>query len=320
MSLVRKFRFLILILGCLLPSLIQAQPSELSAAVMVIGDTVTLQRAGTAQTFSLSEGAVMPVGAGDTLLTGSSGRALIAFGEVNQLLLLPNTEYELIGFTQLENGQFRIEAELHEGVIVQQFQEDPSDWQYQLATDSLTVEQPSEQFAVWAIADYLEAAISAEGTLTVQIADSDEPVEIQGPAGVFPPYSVSAVALEEPYHAAQLLARSIGCSGTITTNGSEGLRLRRGAALDYQVVEVLQDGQHVPVIGTTENGLWYGIPYQTGLGWLYSGLVAAECENLPQFPNLVGSQNEFIRAATEAEIELLRPFYGLPETNRVFYR
>ena len=318
-----KFRsaILFLLLGLSISlsiSGIQAQASPLSAAVTVIAEGVYVQLVGAQNELPLHAGAVAPLGAGDRVRTANNGRALITFPENNMLLLLPDSAYELRDFRRLDDGHFHLEGSL-QGIAVQQFTDDVADWKYTLSTDAITVVEPSPLFAVWAVANRLEAAISAQGTLVTQESGADSRISIPPELGIFAPYD-AVVALDAPLHASQLLALSINCQGTVSTSGSVELRLRAGNALDYPILEGLQNHQQVHIAGITDNGLWYRIPFQTGFGWLYSGYVQADCPNLPRYPRLVNEQNEQIQSVTSAELELLTPFYGTPLTNLVFYR
>jgi len=295
-----------------------AQPLELSAVVTVVGDGVTLLRAGAVNPLPLRVGSIAPFGVGDQLMTGVNGRALIAFPEANRLYVLPDSQYELTAFTSLDGGRFRLEGVL-QGIAIQTFDDDPSDWDYQLVTAGLTVVTPSEQFAVWALPGRFETVISAAGTAVVENGDSPDGVVVTAGMGWIPVYNATPIALESPYHAVELMSLAIDCRGTVSTGGSDGLRLRRGAALDYPIVGALYDGQQVYLVGITDNDRWYRIQYLTGFGWLYSELVDADCTGLPVSPSLVGEANETVSGATAAEIELLTPFYGIPADNPLFY-
>lgn len=311
---------LLLLVYCFALANSSAQSIELSAVVMVISEPVLIQRAGTETDLPLREGSIAPIGAGDQVRTGVNGRLILLFPDTNPLYLLPSTHYELQEFTSSDSGFFRVSGYLHEGIAIQQFHEDPQHWQYRLQSSALTVLKPSSHFAVWAVTGRLEAAISVAGELLVQKPDQSDEISIASEAGLFATLSNESQPLVPPYHAAQLLALSLNCRGVVSTGGGEGLRLRRGAALDYQIVDLLQDGQNVLITGITENGLWYRIPFQTGFGWIYSSLVRANCPALPRFPNLVGESNEQIDRVTPIELEFLEPYYGLPRTNPVFYQ
>lgn len=311
---------LLLLVCCFAFANSSAQSTELSAVVMVISEPVLIQRAGTETELPLREGSIAPVGAGDHVRTGENGRLILMFLDTNPLYLLPSTHFELREFSSSEAGLFRVVGSLREGIAIQQFKEDPQGWQYHLETSALTVIEPSSHFAVWAVTGRLEAAISAAGELLIQKPDQADLIRVPPAAGLFATLSSESQPLLSPYHAAQLLALSLNCRGVVSTGGGEGLRLRRGAALDYQIVDLLQDGQNVLITGITENGLWYRIPFQTGFGWIYSSLVRANCPTLPRFPNLVGESNEQIDGVTPVELEFLEPFYGLPRTNPVFYQ
>lgn len=298
-----------------------AQSLPFSAVVTVIGDDVSMLRAGAVNPLPLRDSAVAPFGAGDQLITGVNGRATITFPDANLFYLLPDSRYTLTDFTALEDDRFRLTAELY-GIGVQTFSDPITDWDYSLITPTLTVIRPSEHFAVWAIPGRFETVISATGMALVQTESHPEGVEIPPETGIMPMYSDAAISLQPPYHPVQLLSLAIDCNGVISTGGSEGLRLRRGAALDYVVVGALDDGVQVKLVGTTENGLWYRIQYLTGFGWLYSSLIMTDnpCPELPISPNLIGEANETVAGATDLEIALLTPFYGTPSQNRLFYR
>ncbi len=104
---------------------LQAQSGDLSAAMTVVAEGVTLQRAGTDAIFALRVGAVMPIGTGDIIGTGDNGRVIIAFSDANRLYLLPQTRYELHDFSALDNGQQHIDGTLS-GVAIQQVTDDPT--------------------------------------------------------------------------------------------------------------------------------------------------------------------------------------------------
>lgn len=300
---------------------VRAQPGELSAVVTVVGEGVTLLRAGASNPLPLRVGSVAPLGSGDQLTTEVNGRAFVTFPDENLLYLLPDSRYTLQTFAALDGGRFELSASV-EGIAIQTFTSAPDDWDYRLETTALTVTQPSAHFAVWAIPDrLLETVISADGVLTVETPDQPDGVMVSAGEGFFPAFAASVMAMEPPYHAVELLSLALDCDGVVSTGGSDGLRLRRGAALDYPIVGALRDGQAVTIVGTTENGLWFRIPYLTGFGWIFSNLVVTEsCGSLPVSPNLVGESNEEIIDVTEAEIALLEPFYGLPGANPLFYR
>jgi hypothetical protein len=322
MRIIQRFKLVWFCVLCLTIVMgLGAQTTALSAAVTVLGDGVTLLRAGAVNPLSLRVGSTAPLGAGDQLTTGVDGRVLITFPEADGLYLLPDSRYMLTAFNRLDGERFQLEAELH-GIAVQTFTSDPVDWDYALITPALTVTRPSEHFIVWAIPDRFETVISAMGVATVQTETRPEGVDVPAQSGVMPMYNPEAIPLEAPYHAVELLALAINCVGTVETGGSDGLRLRRGAALDYQVVGILYDDQAAHVVGITQNGRWYRIPYLTGFGWIYRELVVTtrDCTDLPVSPSLVGEANETVFSASELEIELLSPFYGPPRDNPLFYR
>ncbi|NDJ61479.1 MAG: SH3 domain-containing protein [Chloroflexi bacterium] len=294
-----------------------ARSQDLAAAVMVLADEVLVLRSGTREELALPPGAVAPIGPGDRVRTTGNGRAFVTFQQINRLLLLPDSTYELVVFAQTRNDEVILEGVLS-GIAVQQFGDDPARWAYQLAAARHNVTAPSALFAVWAQPGELEAVISASGSLTVTTAD--EMIAVPAGAGVATRYGSTPILLEPPLHAAQLVALAIDCQGVIATTDGLPLRLRQGAALDYPIVDGLESGAVVNIAGTTQNELWYRIPFQSGFGWLFRRFVAADCSRLPRFPDLVGEETEQIELVTEAELDLLAPFYGSPSTNPIFYR
>lgn len=299
----------------------QAQTTALSAVITVLGEGVTLLRAGTVTPLPLRLGSIAPFGAGDQVITGINGRVLVTFPDVNSLYVLPDSRYTLTDFAALDEERFRLAGELY-GIAIQVFEANPADWDYQLVTPGLTVVTPSEHFAVWALPGRFQTVISAAGTATAISENFPDGMDISAGFGWMPEHHEGVIALEPPYHAVAVLALAIDCRGVVSTGGSEGLRLRRGAALDYQIVGALKDGQAVNIVGITENRLWYRIPYLTGFGWLYSDLVETTeaCPNLPISPSLTGEANEIIAGVSGFEVSLLSPFYLTPRDNGLFYR
>ncbi|MGJ3239227.1 MAG: SH3 domain-containing protein [Anaerolineae bacterium] len=292
------------------------QSDELAATVTIIADDVHFIRANTDAAFPLSVGAVAPFGIGDQIVTGSNGRALIGLDTSAQILLLPDSSYTIRNYAPIDPAT-AIFSGLLEGIAIHQFTESLS-IDYQLQTNRFTLDATDGDFEVWSIEGGLNAVTTARGTVTVQFENTTQTVTAN--QGFALPYSPVPIALNAPLHASQVVGLAVDCNGIVRTNGSAGLRLRAGAALDYLVVDVLQDGQRVRIVGITENGLWYRIPFQTGFGWIFSSLIDADCDNLEQFPNLIGEAPEQIRSVTEFEQDLLEPFYGTYLTNFVFYR
>lgn len=311
----------LILLGLLLPSLIiQAQEASLAATVTVIIDGVFLQRADTEQQLPLPVGAIAPIGAGDTITTDGTGRAFIDFNDASRVLLLPNSRYELSLFATDEDDSLVVQASA-DGVLIQQSDPNVTFSDFQLVTDDFTVTTSSQLFAVWAVEDRLEGVVNADGELIVDDAIADISTSVPVGSGLMPQFDTVPVSLDAPWHAAQLFGLSFNCVGTVSTNGSLGLRVRGGAALDYPIVDVVQDGDLALIVGITENGNWYRIIYQTGFGWQFSDLITRDdCRPLQTFPNLIREQNEIIRDVTEAELEFLVPFFGTPESNTTFYQ
>ncbi|GAB5493005.1 MAG: hypothetical protein Phog2KO_32200 [Phototrophicaceae bacterium] len=308
---------IIALIVLLLATNLSAQSEKLSTVIEVIGDDISFQRANTSLVFELSEGSSAPFGIGDIISTGQNGRVLITVNEDAQLLVLPNSEYEITDFSRDDTGQISLEAR-QEGIVLHDFNASVDNFTYQLDATTFSVSQAEGRFVVWSIPTGLQAVTVANGDLIV--AKDEEEYHLTENTGFAVEGFDIIVELDMPLHASQVVGLSINCQGTVDTGGTDGLRLRAGAALDYQVVDVLQDEQSVPIVGTTENGQWYRIPFQTGFGWIFSSFIEGTCLNLPEFMNLIDESPERIDDATAIEIELLEPFYGTPQNNSVFYR
>jgi uncharacterized protein YgiM (DUF1202 family) len=310
-----------IVLFCLLISGIgssSAQSLQVSAVIHVIGEDIFFQRADTEAELSLGVGATALFGIGDRIRTGANGRVLISPTDEYSILLLPNSEYSIVNFLRDEHDKLAFDASLR-GIAVHNFSAESRSLQYHLDGEAFDISDTKGQFAVWSVPDGLQGVTMLSGELSIH-PDNREPISLTSGMGYAFPYTDTPLALTMPFHAARVVDRSEGCRGTVVTGDTAGLRLREGAALDYNVVAVLQDGQEVRIVGQTENGLWYRIPFQTGFGWTYSGLIDANCEAIPQFPNLIGEEPEHIRAVTEIELSLLEAFYGTVVDNPVFYR
>ena len=317
----RYWRLLLIALGLLLNITVAAQVEYFAATVLVIADDVTFLRASAQNEIQLNAGAVTVFGIGDNVRTGENGRALIRFSETSFFLLLPNSEYQLTNYSQQPDEIIALEATLT-GIAVHQFPQADSVFNYTVGNDTLTVTTSNEsdqRFAVWTVPDGLQAATVATGRIHLQQSSDEAVIEIGESSGYAIPYSEGVVELSSPLHASQVVGLVSSCTGIVNTSGSEGLRIRGGAALDYVVVDVRQDGDEVSIVGTTENGLWYRIPFQTGFGWMFSNLMIADCGELPVSPNLFREDPEQISNVTAMELEILEPFYGLPSTNTTFY-
>ena len=297
---------------------VSAGSVELAVVIHVIGVDANFQRANTQIELPLAVGASAPSGKNDRIRTQDNGRVLITIGDEFRILLLPNSEFYILDAKLNEDHTMYFSASL-QGVAVHDLPRSTTTLEYELTTQAFQISNAEGHFAVWAVPEGLNAVTNSTGQISLTLNDNTQETVLAG-MGYAVPYSSTSIALESPLHASQVVAHSIGCDGIVETNGSLGLRLRAGAALDYIVVDILQDGQQVQIVGITQNQLWYRIPFQTGFGWIYSSLISANCEGLQEFPNLIGELPENIQGVTNVELELLEPFYGTPTINQVFYR
>lgn len=319
-----KFWRLLIVMSSLLLSvmIVPAQDIQFAVSAQVIGeDSITFMRENAQNSLQLRAGAIFIFGIGDRITTGDNGRVIISLTENDHILLLPNSQYELRTYTQEADSNPQIESWLS-GIAIHQFSATSDPLDYTLHTEQYTIQltnDTEQSFTTWAVNNGLSASTVSSGEITLHYEDNNS-ILLTDNSGFALPFSDEPVALETPLHASQVIALASNCEGIVTTNGSQGLRLRAGAALDYIVVDVLDDDEMVKIAGTTENGLWYRIPFQTGFGWMYSSLIEADCNNLPVFPNLVNEQPERIHRVSNIELSILEDFYGRPVTNPTFFR
>ncbi|MGB7341378.1 MAG: SH3 domain-containing protein, partial [Phototrophicaceae bacterium] len=295
------------------------QADNFAASAQIIGESIIFIRDNAQNELTLPAGAVTALGIDDRIRTGANGRVLITFSTDNVILLLPNSEFHLTDFSQ-DEGQLAISAILN-GIAVHQFLSatDPFTYQLDSAQDTLTVttnNQQPQHFATWSIENGLQAVTVARGAIDLFVSEQNNPIQLTDNTGFAVSYSDAPISIEMPLHPAGIIRESTLCRGTISTSDARGLRVRGGAALDYVIVDVRFNGDPVSITGTTENGLWYRVPFQTGFGWMFSNLIATDCliSDIPIYPNLVREDPESITNISEQELVIVQPFYGTPSS------
>ncbi|MEM9954612.1 MAG: SH3 domain-containing protein [Chloroflexota bacterium] len=312
LKLLRSWILILVLSGTLI---LQAQ-SPLVSTITVIGEAITFQRANTTQEYSLSVNAIAPFGIGDTVRTGSNGRILIELSADASILLLPDSTFTIDDFRLDEDGITQFSGEL-QGIALHQLEQEELTYQLTAGDVSLTVSAPAN-FGAWNSDTNFDTITVETGEVTVTDGETDYTLLARD--GISPQLDQDIIALDDLLHPVQISRQTALCDGVVSTNGGLGLRLRAGAALDYSVANILQDGDPVQIIGTTDNGLWYRIPSVTSYGWIFSNLIEATCEDLPTFEDLYRETPARINNVTELELDFLLPYYGSPEDNIGFYR
>jgi hypothetical protein len=291
----------------------QAQ-TRYAARLEVTYDGVELRRAGTLRWLPLPDNAIAPLAAGDQLRTDSTGRALLHFGENNQLLLLPQSAYTLEAFRTTPAGT-TLHARL-DGVGIQTVN-DIAD--FRLEAFNVTITGASGLLGVWSdrLAD--DSVTVADGHATLQTDTRPDRLEA-GQGYRYQPDTPDIQSFPPPLNRARLIGVLDGCPGLVATrDDTRGVLVRTGAGTGYQRRGLIEDNRTVPLLARTQSGFWTRIQYANGFGWVVSDAVSSDC-TLPRLPD--DTPEEDIRRAINTdprERELLRPFYGNPALDSWFY-
>lgn len=285
-----------------------AHAQSYAALLTITRAGVEVRRANTEAWLPLPEKSESPFGPGDALRTNAAGRALLTFLDQIDLLILPESTYELFDFSP------DITARIS-GYAVQRGSP-AGDYHLEVAgSAALVINRAAASFAVWpdvvTVSDG-EAEITVGGsTLTVAAGQG-----IRAVPGAAPDVST----LEPPFNAARLVGLLDGCPGAMNTVNNLNVNVRFGSDLQQGVIGNIPNKTPVRLMGVNQSGTWYRIQAFSGFGWVQQPLVANTCEALPvlrddQFERSIG-----IFGVLPQEIALLEPFYGPPESDLWFYR
>ncbi len=320
-----NYRDLKLRLGCwvllwtlVLSQGVAAQSGQLSAVLQVTHAGVELKRVNTVEWLSLPEDAQAPLTEGDWLRTDGSGRALIRLDDAAQLVLLPNSELYLAQF-RTDDG-YVVAMTLERGRLVQQTGSGLM-MDYMLQAGEAEIVTSLSQFAVQVDPEQHTMLIVAEGQ--GQFVFQSTTYSIYRGFGVrMLDAKVSALTpLNSPLGFSQLVGQLDGCDGVVdaTLPGLDGVYVRVGPGENFNGLGVIPDGQAVRLLGVGEIGGRYLVPYLSGFAWIVTNGVVTDCQNLPILP----PDEQFVDSVinpTDDELNLLEPFFGLPQGDQWFYR
>lgn len=292
-----------------------------AAILTVVYPDVELRRVSTEEWFALPEGSMMPYGQGDYLRTGDSGRVLLTFFDEIELLLLPNSVYEITSFTydSDEKSSITQEATLEGHGIVRAIGS-REDFHYILQTEHGVISDPIDALiGVWTDIDNQTIVTVAEGAVSVGVQEQIEVLK-SGQGLVTDGLTFEATNFDMPYNAVQLLGLQ-GCEGTAQLHGASSLNVRGGIGRGYIIVGYFFDVDPVNLIGVNESGTWYRVQFQSSLGWVDARSINTECTELPIFPDeYIEIGNRVIFDVQAIEPSFLTAFYGTPGVNYTFYR
>ncbi len=290
-------RTLILTLFLVL-SHVDYKQQQQAALLEILYDGVSLRRTQTASFIQLPVGSVGPVGAGDTLRTDETGRALVTLSEGATIYLLPRTEVVLntVRDVNVRAGQAVFDV----------------DAPFIITGGSVRAEGEGQFLATplhLLFADG-DAAFMAAGQLVALMPG-------QGLRGE------SVVDLVGTLNPSKIDGQLDGCAGQVVTEEGIRLRARLGPSLNYAQIGAVEDGDPVRLMGITEGGGWYRVQFRSGFGWMQRLAIEAlerECADIPTLPDTAFDIPNRVLNIADREVELLEPYYATPSDDGWFYQ
>lgn len=288
------------------------------AAVMTVTFAeVEIRLANTERWLPLSFGAQAPLGAGDSLRTNRNGRVYLTFGDGVELLVMPNSTFELVEF-DMQTG-YVLSAVLTDGQVIQRIARDASIQHYRLETPYFTLIDPGAQAGVWARSGQPGYLISAGGELRLTRGDSESTVTTGEGLRITAEGVQDRLEFSPPWNAPRLEGLLDGCAGLVRTLRGDNLNIRVAPNTGDTLLGSIDDVTPVKIMGVTEYTDWYRIQVLSVFAWVEAPAVQADCPDAPILPYLSIERNNSILAAVPVEIDLLEPFYGLPADDSLFY-
>ena len=306
---VKKILQGLLILVCGL-SMVAAYAQETAAVLEVSAEGVDVLRWGVTNWLSLSADAQTPIGSGDRIRTDAYGRVFIHFDETDAYVM-PDTEIVIAEFSP-----DRLSVELAAGRVIFAFDALPA-LDFQLQVGNVVIEEPSLHFAVQ-VEENIVWVISTDGILSgtmngeAFVASPGEGLRISD--------TLERVALAgDRISFASIDGLLDGCPAVVNGRGEVSLNVRVGPSVAYDVLGSVPDGLNVFLMATNPDDARYRIQFLNGFGWILSNAVIHNCDDLPVLPYSAGEHPIRIVRATSDELTFLRPYFGAPEDDLIFY-
>jgi hypothetical protein len=299
-------------------TLVNGQTEEAAATVRILYPQVEIRRANTEIWLPLPQDAESVFGTGDALRTSRNGRAYLMLFDQAEVLILPNSTYEIQVFTQAADDTLHIAARLTGRMI--QYADSPTVFSdYVLDLGQAVVTTPAAHFATQSTETGMAYVIVAQGEALLLV--DNQPVSVAAGYGARAGETISPVTpIEAPASFARLDGILDGCPGVINNEKDENLNVRVGPTFAYDVAGTILNGTVVPIVGATQDRERYRIQFLSGFGWVVANSVETDCENLPVFPYRTFEDIRGVVASSRRELELLAPFFGEPEDDLWFFR
>lgn len=280
-SLLRMLLPAVLVVALAIPAVLiaTAQDAELVASLEVLSAGVEVRRVDTENWVPINVETL--IGQGDQIKTDASGSArIIFFADGTSTVLEPDTQVRILHFTGSEE-KFDLSVEILFGVTRQQFGRlVESGSTYEVETPGVAMTVRGTDFSVRVEDGGRSALLTHEGVVQANASGttSEVPPEFGVRSEIGMPLSdvVPATSFDE------LDAALDGCAGSIETPADVKLNVRLSPGLDAEIVGSIAPADIGNLIGATEDGAWYRIPFRSGYAWVASaGMTINVTDNCP---------------------------------------
>jgi hypothetical protein len=273
-----------------------AAQNELAATLEVLAPGVEVQRVNTVNWIAINIEAI--VGVGDTIRTGSGGRARVTyFADGVDAEIAPESEYRILGFTGTDADDYRLRTEIVIGEVTQRLNRLlDGGANYTVETPAMEMVARGTVFAVRVEASGRSSMLVREGLVEAgaQASVPDTPeaeADVPSGFGVRADQALSDVVAATTFE--QLDAALDGCPAALETTGDVSLNVRLGASLDFPRVGTIDAASIDRVFGRTEDERWFRLSFRGGFAWVQSDTAAIDsaCAGLRIFPNAAGPED-----------------------------
>ncbi|MDX2162583.1 MAG: hypothetical protein SF162_14765 [bacterium] len=295
----------------MLAALPAAAQTEIAGRVRVIFDSLQFVHGRAVNPLPVRPDAEFPFTVGDTLTTNEFGRALLTL-EAGRLLMLPGSTVR-VDALGADGAAFSLTAGR---IVVAPTAADGGTTPFQVTAGGIITSGGS--FAVQIVDDTVWVVAGADSTALTVV---DESVTLEPGTGLRVRGGLpdQAVSLDGIGGFALIDGLLDGCPGVVAGRGERSLNVRIGPSRAYDVLGNVPTDLPVFLMAVSPAGERFRIQFLNGFGWILADGVAHTCTHLPELPySAVETIVRIIRPQPD-EIELLRPYYGDPADDPIFY-
>lgn len=258
--------------------------SNTVALLTVNNARVELRRSSTSFWIGINLESV--VGVGDELRTDENGQATLLFMTSGlSVVVEPNSHIRIDKLT-MEGEGFQIGVEVIEGHIRQILsgEVDPVS-SFEFASPALRVNLEDGEIEMLVQSDGATEILTTTGRAIAIVDESDYELEAGFGMRTAADGATSAVLPASSFD--QLNSAIDGLSATVTTAADVQLNVRQGPGRDNTVIGTISPSLIDTIMGISENGQWYRIPFEGSYGWFMGNglLVLVDKDNLITFAN-----------------------------------